>query len=368
MKDWFKLRGDLEGSSKYIATAIGFVLTILLWWVLAEIFSKNRPIYPGEDNTTMELIDSTSNQSKVKLWDAGAKTDDAAAVRYEKVYPLLPRPDQTLLSFKALFTKDNLVGNTLHSCWLNLQGYFWAILLALPFGMFLSLFPVFKVMFARQVDAMRYLPLSALTGLFIIWFGLGDSMKIAFLAVGIIVYLVPVVMQRIKEVEDNMLQTSYTMGATAWQQIKKVYIPASLSHLIDDIRVLTAISWTYIIIAELLNKETGIGALIYTKARLGQTDRVFAILIVITLVGLFQDQLFQLIDKIINPHKYYKSRVDGLSDASIGFMAWVAAIIIGILAGMFPAVGIMKYGAWILGAAGTLFFVLGFFKINKANQ
>ena len=58
MKDWFKLRGDLEGSSKYIATAIGFVLTILLWWVLAEIFSKNRPIYPGEDNTTMELIDS----------------------------------------------------------------------------------------------------------------------------------------------------------------------------------------------------------------------------------------------------------------------------------------------------------------------
>ncbi|MBK7609503.1 MAG: hypothetical protein IPI18_21060 [Saprospiraceae bacterium] len=91
-------------------------------------------------------------------------------------------------------------------------------------------------------------------------------------------------------------------------------------------------------------------------------------MIVITLVGLFQDQLFQLIDKIINPHKYYKSRVDGLSDASIGFMAWVAAIIIGILAGMFPAVGIMKYGAWILGAAGTLFFVLGFFKINKANQ
>jgi NitT/TauT family transport system permease protein len=365
MKDWFKLNGELHGSSKLVVGIVGFALTILLWYILAELFSKKRPIYDGKSEELTELIDS-AGKSKVKLW--GGDTSDPQAKGYEKVYPLLPRPDKTLISFKPLFTQDHLVSNTMHSMWLNIQGYFWAILFALPIGMILSLFPIFRNLFARQIDAMRYLPLSALTGLFIIWFGLGDSMKIAFLAVGILVYLIPVVMQRMKEVDQTMTQTAYTLGATSWLQIRKVYFPASLSFLIDDIRVLTAISWTYIIIAELLNKETGIGALIYTKARQGQTDRVFAILIIITLIGLLQDQLFKMIDRVINPHKYYKSKLDGLSDSRIGLGAWIAAIIFGIAVSFFPSsmAKIMGSGAWLLAAAGTIFLATGFFKLGKS--
>lgn len=369
MKDWFKLNGDLHGSSKVVIGVIGFGLTLLLWYALAELFSKQRPIYDTKNEENTELIDSTG-KSKIKLWDGNGINPgtDPSIKGYVKVYPLLPRPDKTLMAFKPLFSQDHLVSNTLHSMWLNIQGYFWAILFALPIGMILSLFPIFRDLFARQIDALRYLPLSALTGLFIIWFGLGDSMKIAFLAVGILVYLIPVVMQRIKEVDSTMIQTSYTLGATAWQQIRKVYFPASLSFLIDDIRVLTAISWTYIIIAELLNKETGIGALIYTKARQGQTDRVFAILIVITLIGLLQDQVFKLIDRIINPHKYYKSRLDGLSDGRIGLSAWIAAIVFGIAVSLMPSSmsTVMQYGGWLLAVAGAIFLGTGFFKLSKS--
>ena len=362
MDNWFKLRGTNEGNSDLVITLVGFILTVAFWWILAELFSKRKPIHDGNQQQELLMIDSLSGDTKVKLWN-DSLTANAPVLGYEKVYPLLPRPDKTILSFKPLFTRDRLVANSLHSFWLNLQGYFWAILISIPVGMVLSLFPLIRGLFARQVDAMRFLPLSALTGLFILWFGLGDSMKIAFLAVGIIVYLIPVVMKRIYDVDDTMIQTSFTMGANPWQQIKKIFFPAAISNLIDDIRVLTAISWTYIIIAELLNKETGIGGLIYTKARLGQTDRVFAILIVIILIGLFQDQLFKLIDRLINPHKYYKSRVDGLSDGRIGVFAWLVAIIFGILGGTW---GFLSYLAWILAAAGTIFITWGFFKINKA--
>ncbi|HNR06932.1 MAG TPA: ABC transporter permease subunit [Saprospiraceae bacterium] len=363
MDNWFKLRGTNAGTSGLLISAVGFIITIALWWVLAEIFSKQKPVLEGQDEVT--LFDTLGGDQKVKLWnEPGA--EQAAGTRYEKVYPLLPRPDKTLLSFKPLIAQDKLVSNTLHSFWLNLQGYFWAILLAIPIGMVLSLFPLFRDLFSKQVDALRFLPLSALTGLFIIWFGLGDPMKIAFLAVGILVYLIPVVMQRTSEVDETMVQTSFTMGASPWQQIKKVFFPAALSSLIDDIRVLTAISWTYIIIAELLNRESGIGALIYTKARLGQTDRVFAVLIVIILIGLFQDQLFKAIDRIINPFKYYKNKVDGLQDGKIGVFAWIVAIIAGILGGFSPSLGILSYVAWVLAAAGTLFILWGFIKINKA--
>jgi len=362
MNNWFKLRGANEGTSSVIVTLIGFIITIAFWWLLAELFSKKKPIHEGNQNEELVLFDSLSGDQKIKLW-ADPTSDTAQVLGYEKVYPLLPRPDKTLISYKALFSKDRLVGNTLHSFWLNLQGYFWAILISIPIGMGLSLFPIIRGLFAKQVDALRFLPLSALTGLFILWFGLGDSMKIAFLAVGIIVYLIPVVMKRIYDVDDTMIQTSFTMGAKPWQQIKKIFFPGAISNLIDDIRVLTAISWTYIIIAELLNKETGIGGLIYTKARLGQTDRVFAILIIIILIGLFQDQLFKLIDRLINPHKYYKSRVDGLGDGRIGVISWLVAIVLGILGGTW---GFLIYIAWILAAAGSIFIGWGFYKINQA--
>ena len=81
---------------------------------------------------------------------------------------------------------------------------------------------------------------------------------------------------------------------------------------------------------------------------------------------MFQDQLFKAIDRIINPFKYYKNKVDGLQDGRIGVFAWIAAIITGIIGGSSPALGFLSYLAWVLGAAGTLFILWGFVKINKA--
>src|SRR5690606_38106053 len=103
---------------------------------------------------------------------------------------------------------------------------------------------------SKPIEAMRFVPITALIGVFIIWFGIYDEMKVAFLAFGIIVFLLPAVIQRIDEVEDVYLQTTFTLGATNWQTVKSVYLPYVMSKLIDDIRVLTAVSWTYIIITE----------------------------------------------------------------------------------------------------------------------
>jgi NitT/TauT family transport system permease protein len=260
------------------------------------------------------------------------------------------------------------VANTIHSVWLNIQGYMWAIFLAIPIGFIIGLFPFFKGLFSKQVDALRYLPLSALTGLFIIWFGLGDPMKIAFLAVGILVYLIPVVVTRLEEVDEVYVQTAFTMGASKWQLVKKVFLPSVLTKLMDDIRVLTAISWTYIIIAELLNKETGIGALIYTKARQGQIDRVFALLVIIIVIGLLQDKLFGLIDRMMNPHKYYKVAGDGLTEGQIGVYSLLAAVACGILCTYFIKVSILCTIAGILAVGGLLTLAYAYFRLVKSDS
>lgn len=218
---------------------------------------------------------------------------------------LLPTPWSVVGSFSELHYNDALVRNVIYSIKINVLGYLQALLVAIPAGFLVGLLPVCRELFRRYIDATRYLPLTALTGLFIAWFGIEDTMKIQFLAFGITVYLLPVVVQRIYEVEKVYVDTVYTLGATKWQTVKEIFIPSVLSKVSDDARVLVAISWTYIIVAELINKSAGgIGALCYTAARQSRIDKVFALLMVIVLIGFVQDKLAGMLDKMLFPHKH----------------------------------------------------------------
>lgn len=260
MKDLFTLRGTIDKKKSLIIEIIGFILLIFAWWL------------------TSIIIDS-------------------------KV--ILPSPLAVLGSFGDLYTHDKLVSNTFTSISLNVWGYVEAVIIAIPLGFLIGLMPLFKALSSRYIDAMRFIPLSALIGIFITWFGIGSAMKAHFLAFGIIVYLLPVVVLRISELEEVYVQTAYTLGASKWQIIKKVFIPGVLSKLIDDIRVLVAISWTYIIIAEVINRsEGGIGAAIFNALRQSRLDKMFALLFIIILIGIIQDRCFKLLDKILFPHKY----------------------------------------------------------------
>jgi NitT/TauT family transport system permease protein len=367
----FKLRGELNKSQSLVLGVIGFVILIAVWWGMAEVFSIQNPVVDGFDNRLPSSIgqDSTNN---IDL-DSLARADSilfANATEFEKVYPLLPPPLKVVQSFPELVKKDKLFQNTFRSIWLNVQGYFWAVFISLILGFIVGLLPLFRGLFSKQVDALRYLPLTALTGMFIIWFGIEDQMKIAFLAFGIIVYLLPVVVQRIDEVGDVYLKTVFTLGAADWQTIRTVYIPSVLSRLIDDIRVLTAISWTYIIIAELLNRQGGIGSLIYIKARQGQTEKVFAILIVIIIIGFIQDRIFAYFDKRLFPYKFSKTIRPGLLEAQYGIFTVLGSIILLLIIGaIFPGlISIMNTIVGLILITSLLLIAYGEVKIFNSKR
>jgi len=349
---------------------IGLVVFLLFWWALAELLSQQRPVFEDFDPRLPSSIGADSLNNQLDR-DSLARVDSlrfANAKEFEKVYPLLPPPQLVVQSFPELVQKDALMYNTGRSVWLNVQGYFWAVIISVPIGFLIGLFPLFRGLFSKHVNALRYLPLTALTGLFIIWFGIEDRMKIAFLAFGIIVYLLPVVVQRIDEVKDVYLKTVFTLGANKWQTIKNVYFPSVFSKLMDDIRVLTAISWTYIIIAELLNRQGGIGSLIYIKARQGQIPKVFGILIVIILIGFIQDRIFVYLDKRLFPHKYYKRTLAGIKEIEFGIFIIVGMITAALFMGVVPpAIGnIIAQLAWIVPIAGLLMIGYGEFNLQKS--
>ena len=218
---------------------------------------------------------------------------------------ILPHPFKVLTAFGDLYKDNELVRNICTSYALNLGGYYKAILWSIPIGFLIGLLPLFRGAFRHIVNALRYLPLTAVTSLFIVWFGIYTNMKMNFLAFGIFLYLLPTIIQRIDEVEDVYLTTVYTLGASKWQTFRTVYFPAVLSKLSDDIRVLTAISWTYIIVIENIGSEGGLGFLLHgPSARQGRVDKQFALLILIMLIGVLQDRVFLYLDKKFFPHKY----------------------------------------------------------------
>jgi len=259
-KKYFELRGNLESKDKVMLTIIGAIFLIVLWFFMSESLSK---LVITQD----ESIDiSTFSENDLKYYDSDSllvasydyletlEQDQLASfgLKKNKVYPLLPSPVKVVKAFPDLNKNDDVIGNTFYSIRLNFLGYLVALLISIPIGFILGLIPLFRGLFSQIIDSYRFIPLTAVTGIFIMWLGLGSEMKVSFLAFGIIVYLIPVVVQRIDEVQKVYLNTVFTLGATSWQTIKTVYMPYVFSKIIDDVRVLTAISWTYITIAEML--------------------------------------------------------------------------------------------------------------------
>ncbi|MCD8412791.1 ABC transporter permease [Tenacibaculum finnmarkense] len=311
-KKLFELRGELASKERITLTILGSVILILFWFLLAEVLSKTiitqndtiSPISLSEENRKYYESDSLLVANYTLLETKSIEKLTQYGLVKNKVYPILPSPIKVIKAFPELNKDDDVIGNTFLSIKLNLLGYLLAIIIAIPVGFLLGLIPLFRGLFSKIIDSYRFIPLTAVTGIFIMWLGLGSQMKVSFLAFGIIVYLIPVVVQRIDQVQKVYLNTVFTLGATPWQTIKSVYMPYVFSKLIDDIRVLTAISWTYITIVEMLNKGGGIGELIWTAKRQSRIDKAFAILIIIVIIGVIQDRLFVIIDKLLFPYKH----------------------------------------------------------------
>lgn len=309
----FDLRGKLNRKTDITLQIAGAVIVFLAWWLLSiavsqknitqidtyELKLKNLTIkdykYYSNDSLLIADFDKLMAMEDVNLQEYGLKKIKVSN---------LPSPKQVIMAIPVMYRNDNLISNVFISIKLNLLGYLIAIIVAILVGFAIGLVPLFRGLFNRILDAGRFIPLAAVTGIFILWLGIGSQMKVSFLAFGILVYLIPVVVQRIDEVQSVYLQTVFTLGASAWQTIKTVYLPYVLSKLIDDIRVLTAISWTYITIVEMLNKSGGIGQLIWEAKRQSAIDKAFAVLLIIVLIGILQDRLFVSLDKVFFPYKH----------------------------------------------------------------
>jgi len=209
---------------------------------------------------------------------------------------ILPSPTEVLRAFPVLHFEEALVRSIGRSLYRVYMGFLLAAVVAIPLGLIMGTFPPVKHFFVPLLDPLRFLPISALVPLFIVWFGIDETQKIVFLFVGIVVYLLPLVVEAVENVDDVYLQTATTLGATKGQLIRHVLIPGSLPAIGEALRVMNGIGWTYVILAEVVNARYGLGYLITVAGKRSHVDQIFALVLVILAIGVITDWIIRMVN------------------------------------------------------------------------
>ncbi|MFI7117226.1 ABC transporter permease [Amycolatopsis sp. NPDC049868] len=176
-----------------------------------------------------------------------------------------------------------------------LLGFGLAVLVSIPLGIVMGTFDAGLALFEPVIAMLRYLPASAFIPLLMIWLGLGEPSKVAVLFLGTVFFNTLMTADAVRGVPRSLIDVSYTLGARRGEVLRKVIVPHALPGMIDATRVNAAAAWNFVVVAELINATAGLGLRIMRAQRFTQTDRIFALLVVIGLLGLVIDIALRLL-------------------------------------------------------------------------
>ncbi len=158
------------------------------------------------------------------------------------------------------------------------------IVVGVPIGILMGASPRLNAALSPLVDPFRSAPVVAFLPILVMWLGIGELMKVAFLFVGAVVFLIPMVRDAILAVPQQHWISARDLGATPWEAVRVSVIPMARPRIADAITVAVSVMWTYITVAEYVNAERGLGQLIANARRVSAMDQLFVG--IFTIIGL----------------------------------------------------------------------------------
>lgn len=207
----------------------------------------------------------------------------------------LPSPSAVLSAGWEMARSGELAVDTWTTTRRVLEGFGLAVLVSVPLGIFMGTFQAGRAAFEPLIGLLRYLPASAFIPLLIIWLGLGEPSKIAILFIGTVFFNTLMTADVVRGVPRALIDVSYTLGARRGEVLRKVVVPHSLPGIVDAVRVNAAAAWNFVVVAELVNSTAGLGYRIVRAQRFLQTDKIFAVLVVIGVIGVTIDVALRLL-------------------------------------------------------------------------
>lgn len=254
---WFALRRDIPQSAYMTLAAASFLIAFLLWqWVSHQSF-VNPVFVPSPE----------------KVWQAAIDFWGDDAIR---------------LDIQVSFLRVT-------------AGFLLSALIAIPLGVLIGAFKVGEGLVQPLAEFVRYIPVPALIPLMMVLFGIGEMPKVMLIFAGTYFQMLLMVADEVRKVPYDLVQVSYTMGATRAEIVSKVLWPAALPGVFDALRLCNGWAWTYLVVAELVAANEGLGYRILKFSRFLQTPKIFVYLILLGIIGLALDMIFRWLHRRLFP-------------------------------------------------------------------
>ena len=220
----------------------------------------------------------------------------------------VPNPLIVLDDFKILLSNGTIFIHLLYTFKRIMIATCLSGAIALLLGLFIRNSKIAKTTIYPVVMLLRYIPVTAFYPLLIMWIGIEEEMKIAFLFIATFVYMLPSVVLALDEVSDALIETGLTIGMNKFQVITRIQLPSTLPSILNSFVMMIGIGWTYCAVVETINAKYGLGYIIHQATARGKTDLVFMSIIVIMIVSFTIDNISKLIIRHIFKWRYINEK------------------------------------------------------------
>ena len=253
---------------------------------------------PGEGSTT--LISAVTVVALVALWWL------ASHLRW--LPPLfLPTPE---VVFQRLYesaagelTDAPLAEHFGWSMFRVFTAFIAACVTAIPIGVAMGVSRVLRGIFDPPIEFYRPLPPLAYLPLIVIWFGIDELSKILLIYLACFAPLAMSARAGVRSVSQEQIHAAYSMGATKWQVIWHVVVPAAMPEILTAMRIAIGFGWTTLVAAEMVAANKGLGQMVLNASNFLRTDIVIMGIIVIGVVAYLFDLLMRYVERVVVPWK-----------------------------------------------------------------
>jgi NitT/TauT family transport system permease protein len=191
-----------------------------------------------------------------------------------------------------MFAREGIGRDILISSYRVLGGFILAVMLATPLGLMMGYSRSVGRLFEPIVGFVRYIPVPVFIPLTILWLQSGNIQKMAVIFLGAFFQLVLMVRDAAGSVPKDYFEAAIMRCTPRRHLVTKVLWPAALPKVFDSYRICIGWAWTYLVVAEIVGANTGVGYYIIKAQRYLMIPQIFAAMFLIGLLGMATDLLF----------------------------------------------------------------------------
>ncbi len=266
---------------------------------------RARPARPGEiygvpGQGESLAISAISGAVLISLW--------SLATWMGWIKPLfLPSPWAILLKLQNLWVDGYSESSLLQHIGISVARVFGALLLAcataIPIGLAMGMSRIMRGVFDPPIEFYRPVPPLAYLPLMIIWFGIGELSKVLLIFLAIFAPVAIGTRSGVRSAAIEQIHAAYSLGATRWQVLWQVILPAAMPEIITSVRIGMGVGWTTLVAAEMVAATNGIGFMVLSASEFLQTQTVMLGIIIIAAIAYAFDVVIRQIERRLVPWK-----------------------------------------------------------------